>query len=465
MSENNESFRDSISTVDESGKRVWVYPKKPSGRHWNYRQWFSYTLLLVLFVMPLIHIDGDPLFLFNFVDRRFIVFGQTFFPQDFHLFALFMITGVLFITLFTLAFGRLFCGWACPQTLFMEMVFRRVEYWIEGDFTRQKKLDKQPWDREKILKRLAKHSIFFGMSVGIANCFLAWVIGTKELVAIVTDNPMDHIGGLSSLLVFSALFYGVFAFMREQVCTVICPYGRLQGVLLDRQSIVIAYDHIRGEGRAKFRKNEDRPAANKGDCIDCNQCVNVCPTGIDIRNGTQLECVNCTACIDACDHMMEGVGLEKGLIRYASADSIEKKRGISWNAKRWAYTGVLVLLMIINTAAMMNRAGVEVTILRSPGMLYEEVEPGRYANVYKAMLINKTDKAMPITVRCENPAGELRWAGEAMVVDAGEEIEGTFLLVLDQAHLTGLKTAVELSVYSGDEELEVIETTFIGPGL
>ncbi len=234
----------------------------------------------------------------------------------------------------------------------MEMVFRRIEYWIDGDRGAQIRLDKQEWNAEKIRKRTLKWFIFFIISFLIANTFLAYLIGSDRLIQYVVEGPLNHISTLISLLIFTAVFYFIFAWFREQVCIIACPYGRLQGVLLDNKSIIVAYDYKRGEkekGRAKFKKNEDRETTGKGDCIDCFQCVHVCPTGIDIRNGTQLECVNCTACIDACDCMMEAVNLPKGLIRYASEENIEKKAPFKFTPRLKGYTAVLVILIGVLT--------------------------------------------------------------------------------------------------------------------
>ena len=327
--EEHERFRDSLGTMTSEGKRSWVYPKKPDGRLYKYRKWVSYILLVILIAAPFIKINGNQFLMFNVLERRFNIFGEIFWPQDFYLFVLMMLIGVVFILLFTVAFGRIFCGWICPQTIFMEMVFRRIEYWIEGDRGKQIRLDKQEWNAEKIRKKGIKWFIFFVISFLIANVFLAYLIGSDRLLLYVLEGPLAHISTLISLLIFTGVFYFVFAWFREQVCIIACPYGRLQGVLLDNKSIVVAYDHKRGEkekGRAKFKKSEDREASGKGDCIDCFQCVQVCPTGIDIRNGTQLECVNCTACIDACNHMMDAVDLPQGLIRYASEENIEKNK-------------------------------------------------------------------------------------------------------------------------------------------
>jgi cytochrome c oxidase accessory protein FixG len=280
----NDEFRDHLSTVDDKGKRIWVYPKKPKGDFHKKRVLLSVFLLALLFGAPHIKLNGEPLILFNILERKFVFFGQIFWPQDLYIFALTMILIFVFIILFTVVFGRIFCGWVCPQTIFMEMVFRKIEYWIEGDWTHQKKLNNQPWNREKIIKKGSKQIIFFLISFIIANTFLAYIIGAEELWAIQNSPLTNHLGGFIALIIFTFLFYGVFSILREQVCTTICTYGRLQGVLLDKNSIVVAYDHVRGEKRAKFKKEEDRESQGQGDCIDCNQCVNVCPTGIDIRN-------------------------------------------------------------------------------------------------------------------------------------------------------------------------------------
>ena len=406
------SFRDSLSTVDAQGKRVWVYPKKPQGKFYNARTWVSIGLLIILFGGPFVRINGEPLLLLNVLERKFVIFGQVFWPQDFYLFGLAMIMLVVFIILFTAVYGRLFCGWVCPQTIFMEMVFRKIEYWIEGDYTAQRALDRRDWDRDKIVKKIGKHLIFFALSFLIANTFLAYIIGSEALLEIITDPPEAHLAGLGAILVFTGSFYFVFARLREQVCISICPYGRLQGVLLDRQSTVVAYDYRRGEARGKFRKNEDRDAAGKGDCIECQQCVHVCPTGIDIRNGTQLECVNCTACIDACDAIMEKVNLPKGLIRYASEAGIAEGKEKHWTTRNIAYTVVLLLL----TGAMMTllalRTDVETSILRTPGMMYQEQENNQISNLYNVKVINKTNEALSVHFRLMDKQGTLRMVGQ-----------------------------------------------------
>lgn len=458
-----DSFRDSISTVDKKGKRVWIFPKMPFGKLYNKRKLVSYFLLVLLFSGPYITISGEPLLLLNIIERKFVIFGQIFWPQDLHIFALGMIVFILFVTVFTIVFGRLFCGWVCPQTIFMEMVFRRIEYWIEGDWKQQQLLAKSSWNNEKIFKAIAKQTIFWLISFLIANTFLAYIIGYKELFHIISDNPLNHIGGLTSILVFTTIFYLVFSKFREQVCTVVCPYGRLQDVLLDKKSLVVAYDFVRGEKRSLFKKGEDRATVNKGDCIDCHQCVNVCPTGIDIRNGTQLECVNCTACIDACDFMMEKVGLKKGLIRFDSMEGIANKSKFKLTTRVLAYSGVLIFLLGVMITMLVGRSDFEATVLRTRGTLFQEVEKGVYSNIYDISLVNKTNKEMPIDIRVLKGDGEIKMIGDEIILKPQAEAQTKFMILINESDIHSRNLELEIGIYSNDELIEKVSTSFIIP--
>ena len=465
----NESFRDSIGTINEDGGRAWVYPKKPSGKFYEKRKIVSYILLAFLIIAPFIKINGNQFLMFNILERRFNIFGFPFWPQDFHLFVISMLIGVIFIALFTVGFGRIFCGWICPQTIFLEMVFRRIEYWIDGDRNKQRKLDRQKWDAEKIKKRLLKWFIFLVISFLIANVFLAYLIGSDKLLKYVTDGPFSHLGTLLPLLIFTGVFYFVFAWFREQVCIIACPYGRLQGVLLDNKSIIVAYDHKRGEGengRKKFRKNEDRQDLGHGDCIDCLQCVNVCPTGIDIRNGTQLECVNCTACIDECDHIMDSINLPKGLIRYASEDEIEKKEKFKLTARMKGYIAVLFILTGVLGGMLLLRNDVEARVLRLPGQLYEHKGETIISNVFTYKLVNKTTKEIEnVNFKLRKYKGELKLVSttDNFVVPAQGLAEGTLFIEIDKSELKGDKNKLMIDVYSGDELIENTSVNFLGP--
>lgn len=456
----NESFRDSIATIKD-GKRNWIFAQKPKGPLYNKRTILSLVYLVVFFTLPFIKVDGDPLFLINIPERKFILFGAIFWPQDIFLFVLGMLVFIVFIVLFTVIFGRVFCGWACPQTIFMEMVFRKIEYWFEGDASHQKALNKQAWNFNKILKRGGKTTTFFLVSFIIANTFLAYIISLDELLLMYQQGLAANMGTFIALLVFTTVFFLVYLWFREQVCIVVCPYGRLQGVLLDKNSIVVAYDYIRGEPRGKFKKNEEQP---KGDCIDCAQCVKVCPTGIDIRNGTQLECVNCTACIDVCDHMMEGVGREKGLIRFDSEKGIADKEKLKITSRIIAYSAVLLVLLGVLVTLLVSRTDVETTILRTPGMLYQDQPNNKITNLYNVKFVNKTHNNINVVLKLESHKGEIRLVGADSIIVENQSLGGAiFFVELDKNDVKERKTDITIGIYSNNEKLESIEAHFLGP--
>lgn len=483
-----EQFRDKIATVDQEGKRIWIYPKKPKGRYTNYRTYLSWLFLAVLFGLPFIKVNGEPFVLLNIIERKFILFGAYFGPQDFYLFVIGMLILIVFIILFTVVFGRLFCGWVCPQTVFMELVYRKIEYWIEGDHNAQRRLDKQSWDFEKIWKKTLKHAIFFGIAVLIANTFLSYIIGLDEVVKIASEPISQHWVGFSAMVIFSFVFYGVFAKMREQVCVAICPYGRLQGVLLDNKSLVVAYDFVRGEPRGKLKKNTvkemnvpvmtetlDAQAADdyfrgltqktQGDCIDCSLCVQVCPTGIDIRNGTQLECVNCTACMDACDEVMDKIERPRGLIRIDSIEGIENGTRKIFNPRVIAYSVVLTVLVALEILLFSLRSDVQVLLLRTPGKLYQDQPDGRISNLYNYQMINKTANTYTgIEFKLLNVKGDVQLVGEkAPEVLKNDKAEGALFIIIAKDQLQDRKNKIEVGVYADGKLIDKVKTTFYSP--
>ena len=458
-----EEFRDSIATVDEKGKRLWIYPKKPSGKFHNWRIVVTVILLGLLFGGPLIKINGQPLLLLNVFERKFVILGQAFWPQDFVLLAIVLITFFVFIILFTVVFGRVWCGWLCPQTLFMEMVFRKIEYWIEGDAAAQRRLDKEKWTARKIYKKTLKHFIFILISVLIAHTVMAYLIGVEETFAIVSEPPAENIAGFLGLVSFTGIFYGLFAKFREQACIAVCPYGRLQGVLLGKESIVVAYDWIRGEPRGHLKKNQPLTVV-QGDCIDCKLCVHVCPTGIDIRNGTQMECVNCTACMDACDDVMIKIGKPKGLIRYASINSITKGVIKLITPRIIGYSFILLGLVAVLSFALITRSDVETTILKVPGTLYQR-EPGLITNLYNVEFVNKTFEELQLQIKVESPAfaSIQKVDGKSITVPAEGLTKSVYFIKIPQEHVTKARTVVLLGVYHNGELIETVKAKFIGP--
>ncbi|MCB0520070.1 MAG: cytochrome c oxidase accessory protein CcoG [Lewinellaceae bacterium] len=489
--QDSETFRDHLATVDKKGKRIWIYPKKPAGWFYKVRTYTSWLLLAILIGMPFIKINGEPFMLFNVLEGKFILFGIVFTPQDLHLFALAMVTLMVFIVLFTVVFGRLFCGWVCPQTIFMEMVFRKIEYWIEGDANQQRKLDKEPWTSDKIIKKGSKHIIFFLIAVLIANIFLTYIIGVDQVGKIISEPINMHVVGFAAMLIFSGLFYGVFAFMREQVCTTICPYGRMQGVLLVPDSIVVHYDFVRGEPRGKIKKTNpvsdiqqevaqaalksangqdtiaESPIKILGDCIDCKLCVQVCPTGIDIRNGTQLECVNCTACIDACDGVMDKVSRPRGLIRYDSYNGIQKGKRHLLNTRVIAYSAVLVILIVFQAFLLGTRNSVETLVLKTPGQLYNVVDDIYYRNVYNWEVINKTaEDIQNIEFKLVGvPGSRLEVVGtkENIISPKQGLAKGVMMLDIPKTAMKTTKRKIKIEVYSNGKLIDEATTNFLGP--
>ena len=479
------SYRDAIATISKEGKRNFILPKKPKGKLYNLRTWFSIFYLLLFFALPFIKVNSAPLFMFNILERKFIFFGMIFWPQDFFIFGLGMITFVVFVILFTVVFGRVFCGWACPQTIFMEMVFRKIEYWIDGDSQKQKQLRTMSWNAEKIKKRALKFIAFFTLSFVIANFFLAYIIGMDKLKSYL-QHPAQNVGTLISLLIFTSVFFFVYWWFREQACIVVCPYGRLQSVLLDKNSIVVAYDYLRGEPRGKHSKVEESNSkcgnckndgtcksmapkveqvnVNLGDCIDCYACVRVCPTGIDIRNGTQLECINCTACIDACDAIMTSLKMPTGLIRYASENTIKNGAKLNITTRIKSYSAVLLVLLSLLAFLLVSRTDLDVRLMRTSGMTYTSLPDGRISNLYNLKLVNKTHLDIPFQLKLENIAGEIMFVGSGATLVKKEDYNTIqFFVKLNRNDVHGWKTKIKIGMYENNKKIKTIEANFLGP--
>ncbi|MCC6760526.1 MAG: cytochrome c oxidase accessory protein CcoG [Chitinophagaceae bacterium] len=455
-----ESFRDRMPSVTKDGKRNWIYAWQPKGKWYTRRSVLSVLYVVLFFALPFIKINGNPALQINVVEGKFSIFGMIFWPQDFFIFGVGMVTMVIFIYLFTMIYGRVFCGWACPQTIFMEMIFRRMEWMVEGNPNEQRKLNNGPWNGNKIVRKTLKHLLFLVFSFLIANTFLAYIIGVEDLFKIIQEPVTQHVGGFVALIIFTLAFYGVYAFAREIICTVICPYGRLQSVLLDRNSMIVAYDYNRGEPRGKGRRTEENKL---GDCIDCKQCVVVCPTGIDIRNGTQLECINCTACIDACDHVMDKVGSPRGLIRYASEAQLADNQPFRFTGRMKFYSVVLVLLLVGLTTLLLTRNDVDVTLLRARGQLFQEVGKDSLSNLYHLNMVNKTVKDIDVQLKVEELPGVIKLVGGHQLHTPAEgQAESTFFLVLPKSAIKRRDTDVKIGVYKDGKRIRTVKTSFLG---
>lgn len=455
-----EAFRDALASVQKDGRRRWIYARQPSGPLYRARTIVSWVLLAFLVLAPFVTVRGQPLLLFNVLQRRFVVFGLVFWPQDFYLLVLCVLAGFVTVALVTASVGRVWCGWACPQTIFMEMLFRKIEYLIDGSAEQQLRRGRSSPGSGGYARAAIKHGVFFALSFGIANLFLAYVIGADALYTIVTEPPSAHLAGLLAITIFSGVFYAVFARFREQVCTLACPYGRVMGALLDEQSLTTTYDHRRGEPRGKLRGGEH--AAPRGDCVDCGQCVTVCPTGIDIRNGIQLECINCTACIDACNDVMRRVNRPPGLIRYTSGTAVAAGSGVWLTTRVKAYAVVWLVLVAAAVTLLATRPDLGVLVLRQPGTVQTSFPNGDVGNFYSVEVFNRSHRAHTVHYAVSEPAGgSITPLGAISDVAPYGQVKGRFLLRLPRAALTGTSTPVRLDVRSSDTSVHTIHTSFL----
>ncbi|MFZ9976683.1 MAG: cytochrome c oxidase accessory protein CcoG [Candidatus Kapaibacteriota bacterium] len=460
-----ENFRNELASIDRNGSRKWIYARQPKGQYYTARTIVATILLIFLFAGPHIYVNGHPFMLLNLPERMFIVFGIPFMPQDFHLVVLLALSALVSVALFTAIAGRIWCGWMCPQTIFLEMVFRRIEWFIEGSPKEQAILNAGRWTQKKILKKSVKHIIFFGISFAIANTFLAYIIGRDELLKIQLDDPMNHLSGLGIITLFSFVFYAVFARFREQACLIACPYGRYQSVLVDKNTIAVTYDFVRGEPRGKQKNNNVGDVQTiKGDCIDCHQCVVVCPTGIDIRNGIQLECVNCTACIDACDHVMTKVGSPKGLIRYTSWEAVKNGTANIFTGRIKAYLAVWIILLSIVAFMFSKRTETETLILRQPGTTFIKQGNDAIGNFFNVMITNKTFGNKEINIKVLSPnTATMRPLGSFTPVKEFTTLESRILVSIPKESATSGKTMIQFGIYSHGTLLETVQSAFIAP--
>ncbi len=447
------TFRDRPINITETGQRKWIYAKQPQGKWYNRRTIVGWIAISFLVLAPFIKINGNPLMLFDIANRKFSIFGQIIWAQDSYLMALIMAITVVFIVLFTVIYGRLWCGWACPQTVFLEMIYRRIEYLFDGNY---RKGHKQPiMTARTFFRKIAKHAVFLIVSVLITNIFLNWVIGPDRLLEIITAPIHENWLGFTIMFGISLFYYWIYAFFREQVCTMICPYGRLQGVLLDSRSIAVIYDYKRGEPRG---------SKNSGDCIDCNQCIAVCPTGIDIKNGSQLECINCTACIDECNIVMKKINKTPNLIRFDSVQGIESGIRSVLNGRTYSYSAVLAVLIVILAITIGNRKPIEATILRVSGSIYQQVDSATYSNLYMVKIINKTKSDKNLNLKILTPAsGSVQLATGQTLLKTQGVLESVLIVNLNKKSLTGKSTSIELGIFEGETLLEKYFTNFLGP--
>ena len=450
--------RDSVTTIRDDGSRLFLHPADAHGRFTLARRWSGWLLIAIYLALPWIPVGGHPAVFLDIAARRFHLFGLTLAFQDAWL-LFFGISGLGFSLFFVTALlGRVWCGWACPQTVFLEHVYRRIERWLEGDAIARRRLDAAPWTPLKFARRGLKQVLFFVVSAVIAHLFLAYYVSIPELWAMVRTAPGEHWSAFVFVFVFTAILYFNFAWFREQLCLIICPYGRLQSVLIDDHSLVIGYDEQRGEPRAKAG------TPDAGACVDCNRCVQVCPTGIDIRQGLQIECIGCAACIDACDTVMDKLHRPRGLVRYDS------QAGLTGTKTRWLRPRTLVyaVLMFIGAsvatwaASTVRPAALSVT--RLTGAPYYLDDSG-VRNQFLVRLVNKTDAPARFILTLDSPGRTVRQTGFTETVEVAPLAEQVQPLILQvaRADYTGRFTVtVQVTDEAGTFTLQR-EIEFTGP--
>ncbi|HEY0971650.1 MAG TPA: cytochrome c oxidase accessory protein CcoG [Gemmatimonadales bacterium] len=447
-----------LPTLNEDGSRRWIRPKQSEGKWWQRRRVVAYALMVLFFAIPHIRVKGRPLILLDLPRREFTLFGTTFLPTDTLLFMLLLLSVVVTIFLLTALFGRVWCGWGCPQTVYMEFLFRPIERLVEGGRSGSLALDRE--GKHFHPRRILKYAIYLGLSLFLAHTFLAYFVGVEQLAVWVRRSPFEHPTSFLVMAGTAALIMFDFTYFREQTCSVACPYGRWQSVLLDRQSLIVAYDETRGEPRARGKVK----AEGAGDCIDCSACVQTCPVGIDIRDGLQMECIHCTQCADACDDIMRKVGRPEGLIRYTSRDALEGKKLSLLRPRVILYPAALALTLGALAWALGARESAEVTILRGIGAPFAQEQDGSVANQVRVKVANRSRDDHAYHIELLGAPGARVIAPQNPLPVAGGAMETTSIFVLlPPSEFTGGERLVTVRVSDGADFSTEIPWRLAGP--
>ena len=454
-----------LSTMHKDGSRRWMYPKQSKGKWYTRRKLVGWALIVLFFLTPWVRIGGEPALLLDVVHRRFAILGQVFYATDTVLLMLFGIALAFGVIWVTALFGRVWCGWACPQTVYMEFVFRPIDRLIEGNERERRKLAEREWDGDKVMRVGAKLVIYTAIAAAMAHTFVAYFVGWDTLQVWMTGAPSKHwpffllMAGTTALVVFD------FAYFREQMCTITCPYARLQSVLMDKDSMIVSYDAGRGETRGKPKARLSAAAKGSiGDCIDCGACVRTCPTGIDIRNGLQLECLGCTQCIDACDAIMIKLDREPGLIRYTSENTLDGNPTKILRPRVVIYTAIMTLFAGMLTYGLMGMGGLEVDVIRATGAPFVVLPDGTVANRVKARMQNRSGQARTVQMHIDAPEGAtLRVVGEGSVeLEPGQMKRLEAWVITPRGVFEGGRTTAELRFGDGEVD-EKIDFALVGP--
>ncbi len=465
---------EAIATPMPGGGREWLYPSPSDGPLWRARLVVAWTLIVVFTALPIVGIGGKPAIFLDLAHQKFTFFGATFHATDTIFLMLLLLAVLLSVGLVTAVFGRVWCGWGCPQTVYLEFVFRPIERLVEGSSVQRKALDEGPWNGEKVFKKGLKHGLYLLVAVGLAHTFVAYFVSWERLWSWMGESPADHWGYFVMMAFTTGLILFDFTYFREQMCTEVCPYAKLQSVLLDRDSLIVSYDQKRGEPRGR-RSREQRDREQKGveldlgDCIDCGACVRTCPTGIDIRDGLQLECVNCTQCIDACNDIMDRIGKPRGLIRLTSEKALEDEQTSLLRPRVAIYALMLALSVGAFGFMLTTRSANEIDIRRAPGAAFKrlEHEGGQIANQLRFRIRNNTEAKKTYTVEPTSPPEvSIKPIGASQLEVAPGEMQrlGAWVLVPERQFGDG-RVAVEFAVRADGTVVERPTFQLIGPAV
>lgn len=426
-----------------------IYVREQKGFYQRIRRYLGWVLMAIFVAIPWLQYRGEQAVLFDVGTQQFKIFSLTFLPQDFMILAWVFMAGAFALFFVTNWLGRVWCGFVCPQTIWM-LMFTWVEHRIEGNRNKRIKLDKSNWTAKKLAQKTAKHSIWLVISVLTATSFMAYFIPAKTLYI---DMFTLEWSGLTSFWVFLFAFctYGNAGFLREKMCTVACPYSRFQSVMFDKDTLVVAYDTQRGESRGRRKRKQDPKELGLGDCVDCNLCVEVCPAGIDIRNGLQYECIDCGLCIDACNDTMDKFGYAKGLIKFQSEHQAAGKQTNPFRLKLVGYATLTALIMVTMVVWVVNRTPIEASVIRDRNALFRVDYQGLVENPYTLSIINKTQQTLTYTISLSGLDNAQLKAPEAIEIPGGEMLQVPVTVIMDGYDLKRKATPIEFTIGSNED--------------